>query len=183
MRHSVSLFAAVLLGFASFAAPAQAEVINFSFQTPSYDIASGFGGTGSFSTTSDTGTFSLGNGLTNFTLGVTELFPFADGSFTVLAAHLISASATVNAGTLTSFSFTTDTFVLNANPDTAQITATLGPDNVAITDNIEGNPGFLSGTLTISAVPEPSTWAMMILGLMGIGFMACRNRKDAVLAV
>jgi hypothetical protein len=29
-----------------------------------------------------------------------------------------------------------------------------------------------------SGVPEPSTWAMMILGFAGIGFMACRrNRK------
>jgi hypothetical protein len=28
-----------------------------------------------------------------------------------------------------------------------------------------------------SAVPEPSTWAMMILGFIGVGFMAYR-RKD-----
>ena len=28
----------------------------------------------------------------------------------------------------------------------------------------------------LSAVPEPSTWAMMILGFAGIGFMACRRR-------
>jgi PEP-CTERM motif-containing protein len=27
------------------------------------------------------------------------------------------------------------------------------------------------GTLTVSAVPEPSTWAMMILGFAGVGFM------------
>jgi hypothetical protein len=93
MRHAVRLFAAALLAFASLAAPAQAEVIDFSFQTPSYDIASGFGGTGSFSTASDTGTFSLGNKLTNFTLGVTELFPFADGSFTVLALFLKDQTA------------------------------------------------------------------------------------------
>jgi hypothetical protein len=28
----------------------------------------------------------------------------------------------------------------------------------------------------ISAVPEPSTWAMMILGFVGLGFMAYRRR-------
>jgi hypothetical protein len=28
-----------------------------------------------------------------------------------------------------------------------------------------------------SAVPEPSTWAMMILGFAGVGFMACRRRR------
>jgi hypothetical protein len=44
-----------------------------------------------------------------------------------------------------------------------------------------------SGTYTLSgpfiaAVPEPSTWAMMILGFSGVGFMACRRRKTAALA-
>lgn len=37
-------------------------------------------------------------------------------------------------------------------------------------------------TLTISAVaavPEPSTWAMMILGFAGVGFMAYRRRNQA----
>jgi hypothetical protein len=29
----------------------------------------------------------------------------------------------------------------------------------------------------VAAVPEPSTWAMMILGFCGLGFMAYR-RKD-----
>jgi hypothetical protein len=33
------------------------------------------------------------------------------------------------------------------------------------------------GTGTISAVPEPSTWAMMILGFMGVGFMAYRRKS------
>lgn len=33
-----------------------------------------------------------------------------------------------------------------------------------------------------AAVPEPSTWAMMILGFAGIGFMAYRRRNSAILA-
>jgi hypothetical protein len=32
----------------------------------------------------------------------------------------------------------------------------------------------------VSAVPEPSTWAMMILGFFGIGFMAYRKRKNGL---
>jgi hypothetical protein len=35
----------------------------------------------------------------------------------------------------------------------------------------------LTGALVTSAVPEQSTWAMMILGFCGLGFMAYR-RKD-----
>jgi hypothetical protein len=39
-----------------------------------------------------------------------------------------------------------------------------------------------SGTFTISAVPEPSTWAMMILGFAGIGFLAHRRARKVKLA-
>ena len=36
----------------------------------------------------------------------------------------------------------------------------------------------------MGAVPEPSTWAMMMLGVVGIGFMAYRRpRKDQTLAL
>jgi hypothetical protein len=32
----------------------------------------------------------------------------------------------------------------------------------------------------VSAVPEPSTWAMMILGFAGVGYMTYRRRKQSV---
>jgi hypothetical protein len=32
-------------------------------------------------------------------------------------------------------------------------------------------------TFSVTAVPEPSTWAMMILGFVGIGFMAYRKKS------
>jgi hypothetical protein len=34
----------------------------------------------------------------------------------------------------------------------------------------------------VEGVPEPSTWAMMMLGFAGIGFMTYRRRKNAMLA-
>ena len=30
----------------------------------------------------------------------------------------------------------------------------------------------------IASVPEPSTWAMLLIGFAGIGFMAYERRKD-----
>jgi hypothetical protein len=59
-----------------------------------------------------------------------------------------------------------------------------------------GDPTNLDGTATgdtitklsdvsltlADAVPEPSTWAMMILGFVGIGAMTYRRRKSAMLA-
>jgi len=40
------------------------------------------------------------------------------------------------------------------------------------------------GNSMASAVPEPSTWAMMILGFAGIGFMAYRRKsKPALMTV
>ena len=37
---------------------------------------------------------------------------------------------------------------------------------------------FYASNVTISAVPEPSTWAMMILGFAGVGFMAYRQKQN-----
>lgn len=42
--------------------------------------------------------------------------------------------------------------------------------------------GFGVGTFTISAVPEPSTWAMMLLGFAGLGFAFRRSRRKVSFA-
>jgi hypothetical protein len=41
-----------------------------------------------------------------------------------------------------------------------------------------GPDGFGVGTLAVAAVPEPSTCSMMILGFVGIGFMAYRRKQN-----
>jgi hypothetical protein len=39
------------------------------------------------------------------------------------------------------------------------------------------------GTWQVTAVPEPSTWAMLLVGFAGIGFMAYRRKlKPALMA-
>jgi PEP-CTERM motif len=62
-------------------------------------------------------------------------------------------------------------------------------DNTTIDGRVFGgsNQDFqlLSGFVLnapVSAVPEPSTWAMMILGFASVGFMACRRSRKSTLA-
>jgi len=49
--------------------------------------------------------------------------------------------------------------------------------------NVAGDPSHI-GLVTgfndplVAAIPEPSTWAMMILGFAGVGFMAYRKKKS-----
>ena len=47
---------------------------------------------------------------------------------------------------------------------------------------LQGDTGFQLLD-SVSAVPEPSTWAMMILGFAGVGFMAYRRRNTAMLRI
>ena len=39
------------------------------------------------------------------------------------------------------------------------------------------------GSLTVTAVPELSTWAMMLMGIVGLGFAAYRRTKKAIPAL
>jgi hypothetical protein len=59
-----------------------------------------------------------------------------------------------------------DSFSLPANEFKDVISAVAPNDN-----------GFGEFTVT-AAVPEPSTWAMMILGFCGVGFMAYRRKQN-----
>ena len=57
-----------------------------------------------------------------------------------------------------------------------------GADGTFYTDSNSGqNTGSLSVSGMPAAVPEPATWAMMLLGFGGIGF-AIRRRRTPVLA-
>jgi hypothetical protein len=47
------------------------------------------------------------------------------------------------------------------------------------TDNNYRDEQFV---FTVTAVPEPATWAMMILGFAGVGFLAYRRRHSALTA-
>lgn len=83
------------------------------------------------------------------------------------------------------FSGTTDTITLTFNgPDTFDN----GAYQLAIDSPLTFSGDFFDGGFTASAnlqgvitaaVPEPSTWAMIILGFAGVGFLSYRRRKSS----
>jgi hypothetical protein len=99
--------------------------------------------------------------------------------------------------------FTTFDFIFtNENITSVAIDPSTAPDFLPATLTYVGtnefmvfvhdgvDPAFLDTlvidvtTGNVGAVPEPSTWAMMILGFVGVGFMAYRrSRKDQGLAL
>jgi uncharacterized protein (TIGR03118 family) len=53
------------------------------------------------------------------------------------------------------------------------------PNTLFFTDGIDGEQHGLFGA--IRAIPEPSTWAMMILGFVGLSFMAYRRKSKLLM--
>jgi PEP-CTERM motif len=91
----------------------------------------------------------------------------ADGLFTgpvVLASHTFPPSDVTA-------SFDENTAFLGLGPFsvTEEFAITIGP----------GATGSEQSTILLTGVPEPSTWAMMLLGFAGLGFAAFRSRRSA----
>jgi hypothetical protein len=154
------------------------------------------GGTGPF-TTSDsvTGTISFAAPLApNMTVNnnfnqsnVTPLsFSFQGGPETLTSAAFTPADtdfqfATDAAGNITAWQI--DIGLSGGG----QIEINFEPNNnvgdEAITDDGSHGVNHLPGSFAIAAaVPEPSSWAMMLLGFVGIGAVTYRRRKSAMLA-
>jgi len=75
-----------------------------------------------------------------------------------------------------------DYFYIIPWPNGGMAIATQLKDGSGFFDYYNGQ--FVAANLSVSAVPEPSTWAMMLLGFCGLGFMAYRrNAKPAAMAV
>ena len=56
-----------------------------------------------------------------------------------------------------------------------------GDFRIALESTITGSGGGPESFLAVSAIPEPSTWAMLILGFLGVGFMAYRRKGQVAL--
>jgi PEP-CTERM motif len=188
-------------------APAQAATVSFGYigadRTAAVNVT-GQGqlirvtdGVGSFSflqptLTPQSGTFGLAD-LAAFTLDTSTIFTFSQvnpsgfpssGSFNYGLADLTSFSATFADGALTALSFETNALapissVGNGDFGLQSFRVTgLGPDGAS---TFNGDFQLLtSGQLEIAAVPEPATWALMIIGFGMIGgALRTRHRRLA----
>lgn len=92
----------------------------------------------------------------------------------------VYASASNGVYALTNL-LSTKTFT-SVGSSTAASGAVYGPAPYSITTeyiiDTNGTSGSSNSSIVVTAVPEPSTWAMMILGFFGVGFLAYRRKSS-----
>jgi hypothetical protein len=111
----------------------------------------------------------------------TLTFAYSHNLFTPTSAT--SASASVDVGSLfdTFMHSTGDTSNLDWRIYSNTFTATGTTTRLTFTNLTGGvNEGVFLDAVSVAAVPEPATWAMMLLGFGGIG-MAMRRRRVGAL--
>ena len=96
------------------------------------------------------------------------------------AVGTVNVSVTDSAGL--TFSGPSFSFSNQANQDFASFGVFSNDGETIKSVTIDSSAGFkevkqiVFSPATVRAIPEPSTWAMMVLGFFGIGFMAYRRR-------
>ncbi len=128
------------------------------------------------------GHYNYGSGYFGVLKGVDGILGTADDSFVTSGSNTQLVDALFGPGSGNSY----DAYCPGCTVDQQQAAidaAALGsgaPFTFTGTYSIDGASG--SGSFSVAAVPEPSTWAMMILGFFGIGFMGYRRRAQVVTA-
>jgi hypothetical protein len=172
---AITMAAAAALGAVS------AEAATFPVGSPNFTATAGAGGTfsGAFKNTgiaagnfSDTFTFTLptdGLGSGTVTTSVTDLGSVNDLDFTSVTINGFAADITKTQQGRFEVAF------INNVPIVA------GELNRLVVTGVSRGNGAYGGqaTFTPAAVPEPATWAMMIMGFGVVGY-AMRRRRTAV---
>lgn len=146
-------------------------------------------GEGVVATFTESGTF-IKNLVTGGPLASPWGMAIAPDGFGALGGDLLVGNFSAADGDVINvFNSTTGTFVtsIDINPGAGNTAGGLwdlmfgggGPSGNPLTlyfsDGINGEKDGLFGAIT---VPEPSTWAMMLLGFGGLGFLAARRRRS-----
>jgi len=137
-----------------------------SFDAFTFSLAAGAGNLVTLSNTSSTAGFSIDtslpqqqDGFGNYTYGIAVVGNIPQPSGITDLTFFVAYSQALS----------TSSFLLGTGNAHAYFVADVAAPN--------GTGSFNTGVVgAVAAVPEPSTWAMMILGFMGVGFMAYRRR-------
>jgi hypothetical protein len=128
--------------------------------------------------------------VTSWSLSISEVAITYNYSSADAGAPLLTGSSATATATAITSNWLTDQFLFVDTGGKTQID--WAEQYIGLADATYlwlGHPpvGFPSSgivTIATAAVPEPSTWAMMLLGFAGVGFMGYRrSRKDQGLAL
>jgi hypothetical protein len=108
------------------------------------------------------GNFSANNGPAGLNVNIT------DGTSNTLLLSEALAPATNGSHTWTQFKFK---FFADGTSNTLSFSEINGPSYIGLDD------------VSVTAVPEPATWTMMIVGFAGVGFLAYRRKSKPALMV
>ena len=182
---SLAAAAALSMGSAAYAAP------GISYTTPLADgsFAASFGNPWGPSTTGPLGTFTdtfasftiTTQGVLTGTLGTSGIFAQNDLDFT---SAVISGPGGPFLFSLIAFPLTSPTTPPKTNLDGLEFGALTGVKllpgtyTLSVSGKDAGAASSYAGTLSFAAVPEPGSWALMILGVGMIGF-AMRGQRSS----
>jgi hypothetical protein len=119
------------------------------------------------------------NGPVTFQSLTLSSFAVPDNPTSITVSALDTLTHTLQAQTL--YPFGTVTFN-QPNTSAIEFVFTGGTDAYYNDGRIAAWYTVSNVTYTVAAVPEPATWTMMILGFLGLGFMAYRRKNSMTLA-
>ena len=173
----------LLAGLSLLATSANAATYDFSFSGSDYSGSGMFTTSGSsspFTVTGVTGTASspfFNSGITSTITGVSGYYS-ADNLLFIPPTSGPSGSYYVDYYGISFSTADGDLFNLAYVPSEPGLEIWDGVI-VASVNNPNGSYGDSPINLTVTATPLPSTWTMLIGGLVGLGFLACRGSKKS----
>jgi PEP-CTERM motif len=189
IMSKTKLYAALIAGSGlAVAAPAKAELVT-------YALSFSDGGSGTLTLTLPTGPIPTGDynlfpgSIDTISASEFTSLTVSDDGYTFAFAGFGNKNGNLAGLEITNTLFKGINVALNGAQSAQSSKVFLSLDGNPITpgqfqiEGIGGSTVNIQGTFTaaapiIAAVPEPSTWAMMILGFTGVGFMAYRRKQS-----